>query len=243
MQLSSRPIGGVVKTYDGIDRNHFDGGLLIGDAGSFVDPMTGEGITQGMESALIASQTVLDALEKGRFDAAFLSRFDRDFRSYFDPTMLYLNFCAVTMRNWHFREFWWRSTLRGFEKAQNDPAFGRISGAAFGGLNLQPQAIVAQIWSSIFANLAQGGSQAIGDLISGRGLRASGLVGDIAAWERAWSSSLKDDPAWHYSWLADVVRTLAKALPTLEHHLAMARELKSVTDNEGNPKAPTDKKL
>ena len=215
MQLSSRPIGGVVKTYDGIDRNHFDGGLLIGDAGSFVDPMTGEGITQGMESALIASQTVLDALEKGRFDAAFLSRFDRDFRSYFDPTMLYLNFCAVTMRNWHFREFWWRSTLRGFEKAQNDPAFGRISGAAFGGLNLQPQAIVAQIWSSIFANLAQGGSQAIVDLISGRGLRANGLVGDIAAWERAWSNSLKDDPAWHYSWLADVVRALAKALPTL----------------------------
>ena len=81
-------------------RNHFDGGLLIGDAGSFVDPMTGEGITQGMESALIASRMVLDALEKGRFDAAFLSRFDRDFRSYFDPTMLYLTFCAVLMRNW-----------------------------------------------------------------------------------------------------------------------------------------------
>ncbi len=215
MRLTSRSVGGVVKMYGGIDRNHFDGGLLIGDAGSFVDPMTGEGITQGMESALIALQTVLDALEKGRFDATFLSRFDRDFRSYFDPAMLYLGLCAVMMRNWHFREFWWRSTLHGFEKAQNDPAFARVSGSAFGGLNLQPQAIVAQIWSSIFTHLAQGGTQAIGDLMSGRGFRSSRLAGDIVAWERAWSCSLEDDPGWHYSWLADLVRTLARALPTL----------------------------
>jgi hypothetical protein len=215
MRLTSRSVGGVVKMYGGIDRNHFDGGLLIGDAGSFVDPMTGEGITQGMESALIALPTVLDALEKGRFDATFLSRFDRDFRSYFDPAMLYLGLCAVMMRNWHFREFWWRSTLRGFEKAQNDPAFARVSGSAFGGLNLQPLAIVAQIWSSIFTHLAQGGTQAIGDLMSGRGFRSSGLAGDIVAWERAWSCSLRDDPGWHYSWLADLVGTLARALPTL----------------------------
>jgi hypothetical protein len=168
-----------------------------------------------MESALIGSQTVLDALEQGRFDATFLSRFDRDFRSYFDPAMLYLSLCAVMMRNWHFRKFWWRSTLQGFEKAQNDAAFARVSGSAFGGLNLQPQAIVAQIWSSIFAHLARGGAQAIGDLISGRGFRSSGLVGDIVAWESAWRCSLNDDPAWHYSWLADVTRTLARALPTL----------------------------
>lgn len=215
MRLTSRSVGGVVKMYGGIDRNHFDGGLLIGDAGSFVDPMTGEGITQGMESALIALPTVLDALEKGRFDATFLSRFDRDFRSYFDPAMLCLGLCAVMMRNWHFREFWWRSTLRGFEKAQNDPAFARVSGSAFGGLNLQPLAIVAQIWSSIFTHLAQGGTQAIGDLMSGRGFRSGGLAGDIVAWERAWSCSLRDDPGWHYSWLADLVRTLARALPTL----------------------------
>jgi menaquinone-9 beta-reductase len=215
MRLASRSVGGVVKMYGGIDRNHFDGGLLIGDAGSFVDPMTGEGITQGMESALIGSQTVLDALEQGRFDAAFLSRFDRDFRSYFDPAMLYLGLCAVMMRNWHFRKFWWRSTLQGFEKAQNDPAFARVSGSAFGGLNLQPQAIVAQIWSSIFAYLARGGAQAIGDLMSGRGFRSNGLVGDIVSWESAWRCSLNDDPAWHYAWLADVARTLARALPTL----------------------------
>jgi len=215
IRLASRPIGGVVKMYGGIDRNHFDGGLLIGDAGSFVDPMTGEGITQGMESALIASRTVMAALEAGQFDAAFLSRFDRDFRAYFDPSMLYLGLCAVVMRNWHFREFWWRSTLRGFEKAQTDPDFARIAGSAFGGLNLQPLAIVGQIWSSIFVHLGQGGGKALSDLVSGRGLAGGGLMGDVAAWERAWTCSLRDDPAWHFSWLADVARALARALPSL----------------------------
>lgn len=214
-RLVSRPIGGVVKMYGGIDRNHFDGGLLIGDAGSFVDPMTGEGITQGMESALIATRTVMHALEKGRFDARTLSQFDRDFRDYFDPSMQYLGLCAVMMRNWHFRKFWWRSTLRGFEKAQADDAFARVAGSAFGGLNLQPQRIVGQIWSSIFSHVFQGGTRALEDLLSGRGMRAGDLAGDVEAWREAWKASLDDDPSWHFSWLADVAKTLAKALPSL----------------------------
>ena len=74
--------------------------------------MTGEGITPGMESALIAASTVIEALEHGRFDAAFLSRFERDFRHYFDPAMLYLDLCAALLRNWHFREFWMRAGMQ-----------------------------------------------------------------------------------------------------------------------------------
>src|SRR5258708_14352476 len=91
MRVVGKPVGGVVKTYGGIGRNHTDGSVLIGDAGAFWDPMTGEGITPGMESALIAASTILESLEQGRFDAAFLSRFDPDFRRYFDPPILYLD--------------------------------------------------------------------------------------------------------------------------------------------------------
>jgi geranylgeranyl reductase family protein len=214
-RLASRPLGGVVKMYGGIDRNHFDGGLLIGDAGSFVDPMTGEGITQGMESALIGSRTVMDALEKGRFDANFLAQFDRDFRSYFDPSMLYLGLCAVILRNRHFQEFWMRSTYRGFQAARDDPSFGRVSGATFGGLNVQPVAVLGQIWSRIFGHLIEGGAQAIRQLVSGRGLGAAGLFGDLAAWERGWSQSIADDPAWHFSWLGDVAKAMARVQPIL----------------------------
>jgi len=214
-RLVSRPLGGVVKMYGGIDRNHFDGGLLIGDAGSFVDPMTGEGITQGMESALIGSKTVMDALEKGRFEASFLSQFDRDFRSYFDPSMLYLGLCAVILRNRHFQEFWMRSTYRGFQVAQTDPEFGRVSGSTFGGLNLQPLAVLAQVWSNIFAHLAEGGAQTLCGLVTGRGLAETGLFVDLAAWERGWSRSIADDPAWHFSWLGDVAKAMARVQPVL----------------------------
>jgi hypothetical protein len=201
----SRPLGGVVKTYGGIGANHFDGGLLIGDAGSFVDPMTGEGITQGMESALIASSTILAALEAGRFDAAFLARFERDYRAYFDPAMLYLDLVAAIMRNWHFREFWLRATQRGFDEASTDPAFAEVAGSMFGGLNVRPLAIVEKIWSRIFAYIGQGAG--LGNL--------RGVAGDFAAWERGWSRSLRDDPKWHFSWLADLAKKSARLQPTL----------------------------
>ena len=41
---------------------------------------------------------------------------------------------------------------------------------------------------------------------------------------------------------ADVKAFAAKTLPTLEHHLQMARDLKATVDKEGNAKAPNDRK-
>jgi geranylgeranyl reductase family protein len=216
-RIVSKPLGGVVKAYGGIDRNHFDGGLLIGDAGSFVDPITGEGITQGMESAVIASRTLAAALAAGRFDAAFLARYDNDFRAYFDPTMLYVGFCAVIMRNWHFRELVWRVTRRGFERAHQDAEFGRIAGAGFGGVDVRPRAIIVKLWMAIFGQLARGGVDAVTALLSGKGAGGSArdLVGDLSAWERGWRASVADDAAWHYAWLADAARALARMGPAL----------------------------
>lgn len=215
VRVASRPIGGVVKMYGGIDRNHFDHGLLVGDAGSFVDPMTGEGITQGMESALIAAQTVLAALEAGRFDAGFLGRFETDFRAYFDPSMRYLEFCATVLRNRHFREFWMSATRQGFERAQAEPDFGRVAGAAFGGLDLQPQAAAGQIWVAILQNLAKSGGAALAGLMAGRPAALAGSFADLAAWERGWRASMADDARWHFNWLGDVARSLARALPAI----------------------------
>lgn len=214
-RLASKPLGGAVHMYGGIIRNHFDGGILVGDAGGFVDPMTGEGITQGMESSVIGSRTLLAALNAGRFDAEAMSRYDHDFRAYFDPAMLYLCFCATVLRNRHFAEYGVRATKRGFEKAQTDRDFGRISGAAFGGLDVQPQVMISQMWTSIAAHLLDGGKAAIRDLLAGRGLAKSGLAGDFAAWQRGWNASIKDDAAWHFSWLADIARATAKLRPSL----------------------------
>jgi geranylgeranyl reductase family protein len=213
VRVASRPLGGVVKTYGGAGANHFDGGVLIGDAGSFADPLTGEGITQGMESALIAAPVVLAALDTGRFDAAFLARFERDFRQHFDPTMRFLDLWAAVTRNWHLREFWLRATALGFDEAVRDPQFGRVSGAAFGGLNVRPAAVIEQVWSRIFAYLGRDGPKAFFDLASGRA--RGGLAGDLLAWERGWSRSIAQDPRWHLAWMADVAVKWATIQPTL----------------------------
>ncbi|MBV8593877.1 MAG: NAD(P)/FAD-dependent oxidoreductase, partial [Caulobacteraceae bacterium] len=214
VRLASRPRGGVVKMYSGVGENHFDGGLLIGDAGCFVDPMTGEGITQGMESALIACPTLVAALDAGRFDKAFLARFETDFRAYFDPSMRYLSFCAAVMRNWHFREFWMRSTMRGFAEAKADATFARVAGAAFGGLEVSPAAIVEQIWKKLFGYAGEGALQLLAGLALGRSRVSLGLLKDLQVLKSAWDTSVKEDAAWHDAWLGDVIRQ-ATGLPEI----------------------------
>jgi len=214
IRLTRRPLGGIVKSYAGITRNSFDGGLLIGDAGSFADPLTGEGITPGMESALIASETLIAALERGRFDARFLSRFDRDFRSYFDPAMRYLDLIATFMRNRHLREYCLSSIARGFAEATRDPTFARVAGASFGGLELRPSAIMGQVWTKIAYYIAEGGAEVGLALLRGKPVPAGGLVDDVAAWQRGMTRSFMSDPRWHLSWLADLARTSARFMWT-----------------------------
>lgn len=213
-RLASKPIGGAVHMYGGITRNHFAGGILVGDAGSFVDPMTAEGITQGMESAIIGARTIVEVLEKGNFEQADFARFEHDFRSYFDYSMLYLCFYATMMRNPHFGDFFLSMTRQGFERAQHDRDFARISGTGFGGLNVQPAAIAAQLWGGIGRHIARGGAAALADIVAGRGIEGGRFLRDWDLWRRGWRASVADDPAWHMGWLRDIVAIAGKLGPS-----------------------------
>lgn len=199
-RLVRPPIGGVVKSYGGIDRNHFAGGLLIGDAGSFVDALTGEGITQGMESAILALPTLMDALERNRFEADDLASFERDFRGYFDPSMRYLELAAALVCNRHMAEFWYRVIGHGHEEAARDHAFAGIAGSVFGGPGLQPLTASVQTWSKAFTRLAEaarpGGA---GSALSAR------FAEDFRAFQRCWTRSSSENPDWHAEWLRDVL--------------------------------------
>lgn len=199
-RLESKPIGGVVKTYGGIGQNHFDGGVLIGDAGSFVDPLTGEGITHGMESAILALPTLLDALKTHRFGADDLAPFDTTFRGYFDPAMRYLELSAALVSNRHLSEFWLRVGSHGHEEAARDQGFARIAGSIFGGPALQPLAVSAQMWSRVFTRYAEAATRVS---TGGPGLSAR-FAEDFQAFQRGWLNS-KENPAWHDEWLADVI--------------------------------------
>jgi digeranylgeranylglycerophospholipid reductase len=54
---------------------HGAGVMAVGDAGGFLNPLTGGGIFLGMKSAQLASRTAIEALQAGRDDSAFLARY------------------------------------------------------------------------------------------------------------------------------------------------------------------------
>jgi menaquinone-9 beta-reductase len=203
LRLASKPIGGIVKTYGGSGPNHFDGGILIGDAGCFVDPMTGEGITPAAESAVVGAAVIADALEQGRTDARFLGAYERGFRAYFDPSMRYLDFVACLMRNRHYADFWLSVVGRGCALAMSDRGFARVGGAAFGGLDVRPLEIMTRMWAKTAGLLMAGSGRATADLAAGR-LDAGSALLDMGRWSSAWWGSIAEDPVWHARWLADV---------------------------------------
>lgn len=55
-----------------------NGFLLLGDAASLIDPLSGEGIGNAMISAKVAAQVAIAAMDKGDVSEKFLKRFDKE---------------------------------------------------------------------------------------------------------------------------------------------------------------------
>jgi geranylgeranyl reductase family protein len=62
-----------------------NGFLLLGDAASLIDPLSGEGVGTAMISGKHAAKTVLDALEQGDFSERFLQRYDKNLWEEIEP--------------------------------------------------------------------------------------------------------------------------------------------------------------
>jgi geranylgeranyl reductase family protein len=215
LELCSPPIGGIVRTYGGAGPNHFDGGVLVGDAGSFVDPMTGEGIAPAAESALLAAPVLEAALDADRSDAAQLRAYERGFRAYFDPAMMFLDFCAAVLRNRNLARPWLKALARGCDLAGGDEDFARTGGSYFGGLDVRPFGILAQLWARIASDLALAWPRLVLGLGRARDVRATS-VADLVEWQLAWSRSLVADPLWHARWSMDVQRKSIRLMSMLQ---------------------------
>src|SRR5438132_2428164 len=64
-------------------RNYVDGGLIIGDSGSFLDAQRLKGIHMAIKSGMLAAETIFDALKSGDTSAKTLSVFPQNVeRSY-----------------------------------------------------------------------------------------------------------------------------------------------------------------
>lgn len=213
--LTGRPVGGIVKTYGGAGPNYFDGGILIGDAGCFVDPMTGEGIAPAMESALIGSSVVIESLEQGRFDATFLSSYEKAYRAYFDPAWNYIDLCASLMRNKFFGDPWLKAVTRGCELAQQDLQFARISGSTFGGLKIDPLNIMVHVWEKTAGELTNLGAQSLFGMFIGNTKPTVEVLGDLLGWHYSWWHSVISDPVWHAGWTADISKKWLKVMSAI----------------------------
>jgi geranylgeranyl reductase family protein len=212
IELASKPIGGIVRTYGGAGRNHCDGGLLVGDAGGFADPMTGEGITQGMESALLAAPVLLAALEAGEFGADRLAPYEVAFRAYFDPAMVFLDFCAAVMRNRHFARPWLSVMARGCAVAQEDEQFARTCSSWFGGLQVRPLAILGRVWAGMMQETLSAWPALLSRSSTADAAMAAASPADPLEWQAALARSMLSDPLWHLRWTLDVERRWATVL-------------------------------
>ncbi|MBL7831995.1 MAG: hypothetical protein JNK41_13290 [Saprospiraceae bacterium] len=64
------PLGSKLKNLSG---DHY---MLLGDAGHLIDPLTGEGIGNGMYSGWIAAEQAIECLKQERFDKSFMNAYD-----------------------------------------------------------------------------------------------------------------------------------------------------------------------
>jgi hypothetical protein len=195
--------------------NYFNRGILIGDAGCFVDPMTGEGITSAMESALIGSSILTLALGMGKFDAAFLSSYQQSFRKYFDPAMCYVDLCASLMRNRHFSESWLKAVARGCELAAQDPDYAKVTGATFGGMEIDPFNIGSQVWAKTIGELTTIGTHSLFGLVTGNTNSMFETFSDLVAWQVSGWTSIVSDPIWHVSWTSDVSKKWLRLITSM----------------------------
>ena len=75
--------GWPLTAYGSVQRRSGSHVLFLGDAGGFIDPLSGEGVFGAMQSAQIAVDVAREALQHGAFTAGFLARYDERCRRFF----------------------------------------------------------------------------------------------------------------------------------------------------------------
>jgi electron-transferring-flavoprotein dehydrogenase len=87
----SLPYGG----WYSMPRNYLDGGLIVGDSGSFLDSQRLKGVHLAMKSGMLAAETIFEALKKQDCSAASLSTYKEKIDNSYIKTELW------KVRNFH----------------------------------------------------------------------------------------------------------------------------------------------
>jgi electron-transferring-flavoprotein dehydrogenase len=87
----SLPYGG----WYAMPRNYFDGGLIVGDSGSFLDSQRLKGVHLAMKSGMLAAETIFEALQKKDYSARSLKSYKEKIDQSYIKTELW------KVRNFH----------------------------------------------------------------------------------------------------------------------------------------------
>ncbi len=211
----SRPAGWPIKTYGGARRNYFERGLLIGDAGCFVDPISGEGIPLALETAAMAAEVIRAAFAECDFSAESLARYERRWRDRYDRDLSISDLIVSIARNRYLAKVWvqWLRTIA--MTAARDPDYAAKTGGVLAGLVPNREALAGDVilksvmhgpafWVEAFG-LAR---ERLPDALVHRSIR-------LVQWEAGAASSMLADFDWFRDWAIEIGDKHLKVLDAL----------------------------
>jgi geranylgeranyl reductase family protein len=201
-----RPLGFPIHSFGGAHANVFERGLLIGEAGCFVDPVSGEGIPLAIETALLAAETLDAALRAGDFSAGFLGRYERAWRDRYEVDLGLADLLLVLTRNRHLVKLWMQAIRWMGETAQRDSGYAHSVGGVLGGIFPHWRALAPDVlWRPVtggpapwLRSLGLAGSPSFADLAQ--------LGASYASWGLRSLPRAAADARWLLSWWSEVAR-------------------------------------
>jgi menaquinone-9 beta-reductase len=126
--------GWPIKSYGGARRNFFERGLLIGEAGCFVDPISGEGIPLALESAELGFETLKLAFDRGDFSANTLASYEHRWKNRWDADLKVSDLVVSLIRNRYLAKIWIQSFRVMGMTALHDESYAHKIGGIMAGL-------------------------------------------------------------------------------------------------------------
>ncbi len=209
------PQGWALKNYGGVGANYFEGGLLIGDAGCFADPLTGEGIPVALETAEMAARTLQRAVAADDFSAASLADYERRFRERYDVDCSVADLIHTVCRNPHYADFFMTALRAMNETGNRDERYALKAAGIYCGIVAMREALEPEFFMSPLVQWPQIWSQVLGisdeRSVSDLARRAAdGLSWSLAAWR-----GMLEDPEWSRDWWLEVSSKQLRLLQTL----------------------------
>lgn len=210
-----------IKSYGGARRNYFDGGILIGEAASFVDPINGEGIPLALDSAAIAAREIKRCVDCGDLSENGLSRYESAWRNHFDPDLGISDLVVSLLRNRSMQAFWISLFKTMSFTAQRDKKYADITGGVLGGVVPARKAITPEMFVRALAHPPSFWRDVynIEEPFDLRQWSARGKK--LLSWQTAFSKQIFSEDSWTRDWIKEIATKQASVVAqqvTVNHY-------------------------